>query len=162
MGPAQAIRTCLAKSFQFSGRASRSEFWWFFAPFFGGAFVSFWAVELYLPRHIGLLLNPAFAVLLIYLTVLAAPFCAAAWRRSQDSGRPGAWALSPVFILAFGAAISLLERSLFDDSELPGLSGAMIGYGGFLLLAPPTLLLLALPSTPGPNSYGPNPLEVTK
>ncbi len=29
MGPAQAIRTGLAKSFQFSGRASRSEFWWF-------------------------------------------------------------------------------------------------------------------------------------
>ena len=29
MGPVQALKTCLRKSFQFSGRASRSEFWWF-------------------------------------------------------------------------------------------------------------------------------------
>jgi uncharacterized membrane protein YhaH (DUF805 family) len=29
MTPLQAIRTCLAKSFQFSGRASRAEYWWF-------------------------------------------------------------------------------------------------------------------------------------
>ena len=29
MGPVQAIKTCLAKSFQFSGRASRPEYWWF-------------------------------------------------------------------------------------------------------------------------------------
>ncbi len=29
MGPIDAIKTCLIKSFQFSGRASRSEFWWF-------------------------------------------------------------------------------------------------------------------------------------
>lgn len=29
MGPLDAIKTCLAKSFQFKGRASRSEFWWF-------------------------------------------------------------------------------------------------------------------------------------
>ncbi len=29
MGPAQAIRTCYAKSLQSSGRASRSEDWWF-------------------------------------------------------------------------------------------------------------------------------------
>ncbi len=34
MGPAQAIRTGFAKSFQFSGRASRSEFWWFASPVF--------------------------------------------------------------------------------------------------------------------------------
>jgi len=29
MKPAQAIKTCLAKSFQFKGRVTRSEFWWF-------------------------------------------------------------------------------------------------------------------------------------
>jgi uncharacterized membrane protein YhaH (DUF805 family) len=46
MGPAQAIRTGLAKSFQISGRASRSEFWWFavfcaFAGFFAAA-LDYW------------------------------------------------------------------------------------------------------------------------
>lgn len=29
MGPANAIRTGFAKSFQFSGRSDRAEFWWF-------------------------------------------------------------------------------------------------------------------------------------
>ncbi|MEO1776878.1 MAG: DUF805 domain-containing protein [Pseudomonadota bacterium] len=29
MGPAEAVGTCLAKFARFSGRASRSEFWWF-------------------------------------------------------------------------------------------------------------------------------------
>ncbi|MDD9855928.1 MAG: DUF805 domain-containing protein, partial [Gammaproteobacteria bacterium] len=29
-GPVDAIRTCLVKFFDFRGRASRSEFWWFF------------------------------------------------------------------------------------------------------------------------------------
>ncbi|WP_284162585.1 DUF805 domain-containing protein [Frigidibacter sp. SD6-1] len=29
MGPFEAIITCLRKSFRFSGRTSRSEFWWF-------------------------------------------------------------------------------------------------------------------------------------
>ncbi len=30
MGPAEAIRTCLRKYVTISGRASRSEFWWFY------------------------------------------------------------------------------------------------------------------------------------
>jgi uncharacterized membrane protein YhaH (DUF805 family) len=34
MGPAEAIRTCLAKYFQFSGRAGRAEFWLFAAAVF--------------------------------------------------------------------------------------------------------------------------------
>ena len=34
MGPLDAIKTCLAKSFQFKGRASRAEFWWFACALF--------------------------------------------------------------------------------------------------------------------------------
>jgi uncharacterized membrane protein YhaH (DUF805 family) len=29
LGPVQAIRTCFARPFQFSGWAGRAEFWWF-------------------------------------------------------------------------------------------------------------------------------------
>jgi len=29
--PVDAVRTCMVKFFDFRGRASRSEFWWFFA-----------------------------------------------------------------------------------------------------------------------------------
>lgn len=35
MGPVKAVKTCISKSFTWKGRASRSEFWWFFA-FYNG------------------------------------------------------------------------------------------------------------------------------
>ena len=161
MGPVQAIKTCLAKSFQFSGRATFPEFWWFAAVFVCGAFASFWTVELYLPRKMGLLRNPAGTCLLVFLTLFAAPFIAAAWRRNQDRGRAGVWVLPPFFVLASGVAIAFLEVWQTGGSELSGFIGSIIGYGGFLILSPFVLISLAAPSTPGPNRYGPNPLEVT-
>ncbi|MEO0905038.1 MAG: DUF805 domain-containing protein, partial [Pseudomonadota bacterium] len=44
MGPLDAIKTGFAKSFEFKGRASRSEFWWF------AAFVGTIAAALLLPH----------------------------------------------------------------------------------------------------------------
>ena len=162
MGPIQSIKTCLAKSFQFSGRASQSEFWWFATVFIGGAFAFFWFVELYLPGRMKLLENPAGTSLLTFLVLFTCPFIAAAWRRNQDRGRAGASVMPPFVILAFGIAIAFLEVWLTGGGELAGLSGMLIGYGGFLILSPFVLISLAAPSTPGPNRYGPNPIEASK
>ncbi len=161
MGPIEAITTCLRKSFQFSGRASFPEFWWFAVLYIGGAFASFWLVELYLPRRIASIRNPAGNCLLVYLAIFTCPFIAAAWRRNQDRGRGGAWVLPPFLALAFGIALALFEVWLLGGHDLHGFAGAVIGYGGFLILSPFVLISLAAPSTPGPNRYGPNPLEVT-
>ena len=161
MQPLQAITTCLRKSFHFSGRASFPEFWWFAVLYIGGAFASFWLVELNLPRKMGFLRNPAFTSLLIFLAIFTCPFIAAAWRRNQDRSRPGVWVLPPFLVLAFGIALAFLEIGLSGGSELAGFGGTVIGYGGFLILSPFVLISLAAPSTPGPNRYGPNPLEVT-
>ena len=161
MSPLQAITTCLRKSFQFSGRASFSEFWWFAVLYVGGAFASFWLVDIYLPNRIASIRNPAGTSLLVFLAIFACPFIAAAWRRNQDRGRAGVWVLPPFLVLAFGIALGFLLEWLSGGADLAGLPGAVVGYGGFLLLSPFVLISLAAPSTPTPNRYGPNPLEVT-
>ncbi len=161
MSPLQAITTCLRKSFQFSGRASFPEFWWFAVLFVSGAFASFWLVDLYFPHRLASIRNPAGTNLLAYLAIFTCPFIAAAWRRNQDRGRAGAWVLPPFLLLAFGVALAFMLDWLSGDADLAGLPGAVIGYGGFLILSPFVLISLAAPSSPGPNRYGPNPLEVT-
>lgn len=161
MGPIQAITTCLRKSFQFSGRASFPEFWWFAVLFVSGAFASFWLVDLYLPQRITSVSNQAGASLLAYLAIFICPFIAAAWRRNQDRGRAGVWVLPPFLVLAFGIALGFLLEWLSGGADLAGLLGAVVGYSGFLVLAPFVFISLAAPSQPTPNRYGPNPLEVT-
>ena len=161
MTPLTAIKTCLAKSFQFSGRASRAEFWWFAFIFVIGAFACFWLIDFYMQDRIASISNPAGTGLLVYLAILTSPFIAAAWRRNQDRGRAGPWVLPPFLLLAFGVALGFLLEWLSGGADLAELPGAVIGYGGFLLLSPFVLISLAAPSSPGPNRYGPNPLEVT-
>jgi uncharacterized membrane protein YhaH (DUF805 family) len=114
MGPAQAIRTGLAKSFQFSGRASRSEFWWFalvMAPLIGFgsvalSSVSFGAVE---SREYAFLLS------FILRSILFIPLLAVASRRATDAGvRPGwtEWSFVGIF---FAAGLPDFERVIYPE-----------------------------------------------
>ena len=74
----ESIKVCFSKYVDFSGRASRSEYWWFVLFLFLGHFVlsifSHWAAYLF-----------ALATLL--------PALAAATRRLHDTGRSGWWQL---------------------------------------------------------------------
>ncbi|SFC45852.1 Uncharacterized membrane protein YhaH, DUF805 family [Polaromonas sp. OV174] len=69
-----AVATCLKKFATFSGRASRSEYWWFVLFFTliltASALVHEWGV-------------------LVALAVLLLPLTAAATRRLHDTGRSG-------------------------------------------------------------------------
>lgn len=92
-----AIRTCLRKYFTFRGRASRPEFWWFALLYFtGGVVLSFLDAALFRP-------NPETGLAPQYFSpfwslILYLPLLTAAWRRLHDSGRPGWYALLPMFI----------------------------------------------------------------
>ena len=74
----QSIEVCFKKYADFSGRASRPEFWWFVLFIFVGSLVlsavSFW-------------LN------LLFLLGTLLPQVAAATRRLHDTGRSGWWQL---------------------------------------------------------------------
>jgi uncharacterized membrane protein YhaH (DUF805 family) len=167
MGPVQAITTCLAKSFQFSGRASRSEFWWF-AP-----------IGLGLPIAAVVLLPPDVNSIEIFFTkvailgLLLVPFNAAVARRFHDTGAHqvefwhGICPTLGVVVSGYGLAFGLFAISTIWGVVI----GVTFTVPSFLLLlvslvmAPGMLGLtigrLLTPSNPGPNTYGPNPLEVT-
>lgn len=150
MGPAQAIRTCLAKSFQFSGRASRPENWWF-AIFVGVLTAIIPAIMLERSGHLAL--NA-----LVGLIVLMPSLSAGSWR-FQDVGR-SRWlflALSAATIIGFSLSFDLRTVKYYDVTAPQLLGFAATWLAGLWMFS-----ILIDDPTPGPNSYGPNPLEVTK
>lgn len=134
MGFEAAVRSCLNQYLGFTGRAARSEFW-FFVLF--NLLVSIGAaiMDIVLRAILGL----GFVGVLTSLALLL-PGIAVSIRRLHDLGKPGWWLLSMV----------------------PGL--LLIGLvpvpGALLVLAGAGLLLFFYlkPGTQGPNAYGPDPL----
>ncbi|WP_309666831.1 DUF805 domain-containing protein [Tabrizicola sp.] len=153
MGSAQAIKTCLAKSFQFSGPASRSEFWWFLLFTFAVYAILFFAVDL---RLLQMDIDGDFAFLpfadtFLLLTLPASAAVTA--RRLQDRNIPGtagATLVIAVVILGFAPLLTDVDRFHWFYSFETALIIVNLGV----------LILCALPSTPGFNRYGPNPNEV--
>ncbi|NBZ87641.1 DUF805 domain-containing protein [Stagnihabitans tardus] len=178
MGPAEAIRTGFAKSFQYSGRASRSEYWWFLPV---GAALPVAALGT------ALTLRPDMPFPLLFgLGALAlSPLMAVTRRRLLDSGEAPIWFETPlmalvIFCAALWAEVSL-NRWAFDlwaqGADGPGGFGVMICWlmGNILLL--PILFhqffvglitgsalfsQMAAPSRQAPPRSGPSPTEAPK
>lgn len=129
-----AIRVCFSKYANFNGRASRSEFWWFYLF---GAIVSMALALPYYGLAIGgslvtddsaatVLLIVSGIWLLVWVAVciaLAIPLYAAGCRRLHDSGKSG-WLLLLIFVPCGGLAL---------------------------------LVMWVLDGTPGDNVFGPPP-----
>jgi uncharacterized membrane protein YhaH (DUF805 family) len=84
MGPVEAVQTCLRKYIDFSGRAARPEFWWFFLFYILAAIV------------IGAIDAAIGTYPLLYVIValgLFLPALAAQIRRLHDTDRSGWWVL---------------------------------------------------------------------
>ena len=137
----EAVSTCYAKKYAtFNGRASRSEFWWFYLAYAGTILVlCFIDLMLVLPtatrtRYGSYSYDPPavsiFIRLLITVVALGSivPYHAAVWRRLHDTNRSGAY-----FFMTF------------------------IPFAGPIIL----LVLLATEGHHGPNMYGPDPLDPT-
>lgn len=106
MGLQEAVRSVLTKYADFSGRARRSEYW-------------YWVLALAIAWVVGLILSAAveeiiFLVLLAYLAVLV-PSLAVSVRRLHDTGRSGWWLL--LNVVPFGGLVVLIFSCL--DSQ-PG------------------------------------------
>ena len=97
-----SVKTCLSKYADFSGRAGRSEYWWFFlfVILFGAAFA---------------VVSDTLSVL-FYLAVLL-PSVAAATRRLHDTNRSGWWQLiSLVPLIGTIVLIVFLAQPGTDES----------------------------------------------
>ncbi len=150
----ESIRTCFQKYFDFSGRASRPEFWWFFLC----SFIAQAVLGVFLPG--------------IAFLVLIAPFLAVSARRLHDTGRSAWWLMSYLVsgvgsLLLAGAAFALAfaGEEPFSDFDFETIDFAtfilllLLAVVAGLICGILPLVLCALPGTAGPNRYGPDPLS---
>ena len=135
-GPAEAIRTCLAKSFQFKGRATRSEFWWF-APV-GIACIALCCVLL---RPI-MIADPTGIGFIVLLAFSFLPLTSAGARRLSDTGARPLGIMLPCGV-AFAVIMLFVGGAETASTMMPGLS-----------LLPVFLLLLALITLYAIGSFG--------
>lgn len=172
MGPIQAIKTCLRKYATFSGRASRSEFWWFFLVFLLlEATLAELSTILFDPPlasansggYRSNLSGPGFILVICFLAAGAIPLLAVASRRVHDIGRAASW-LFLIILLRICADQTIIDRALdllgeprIDKEHISLLLVALFSIALNVLI----IGLLVHPSTPGTNTFGPNPQKVT-
>jgi uncharacterized membrane protein YhaH (DUF805 family) len=190
MSPTQAIKTGLAKSFQFKGRASRAEFWWFAGILLIATFGLLWPYATILSSETAdviviktstvtgettrilehqtqwHLYNVTWNMVSIGIAIAFYSLIAAVMvRRLHDVGTSGWFGLT---MLLIGPASALLTAAsvtlIFKLSVALAISiGFILGLVSWLvwLICPVILLvLLTRPSEEGRTEYGPNPNEV--
>ncbi|MBK1636739.1 DUF805 domain-containing protein [Rhodovulum adriaticum] len=173
MGFARSVRTCLAKYFTFSGRASRPEYWWFVLFLLLGNAVTA-AIDLALfggtrnvtASGISVQSNGPLAAAFALGTLI--PGLSAGWRRMHDTGRSGLFMIYPLIVMvgmgSFAGLVDGLDVSAGNEAAqtLAGFVGIVLIVAALVLLISPLLVIwwLSRPSDPGPNKYGPNPQEV--
>jgi len=142
----------LRKYAQFSGRAPRAEYWWFYLGY----------IVLAVVLNILTSISEIFGLLGILYLALIIPMIAVGVRRLHDIDRTGWWLLAPILPYAIGFA--LMFPAIMSGAADPANPFNMTGLGVasiFLLLGLAMAILVfvfsVLPGTKGPNRYGPDP-----
>ncbi|WP_282120107.1 DUF805 domain-containing protein [Ruegeria atlantica] len=169
MGPVQAISTGLRKTLVYSGRATRSEFWWF-AP-----------VALVFPMLAITQLNWQNAEILgiwqlFVVMVASVPLLSAMSRRLQDTGEEGRQAFYPFmplitlwlgYQMMYWLGLVLLTSSGFGILFL-GLFALvlvaivlLVGFISSALIAANVIGMMLVASDPQSNRFGAPELGVT-
>ncbi len=153
MGFGDAIRICFEKYVNFTGRARRAEYWWFYlftvlvrivtsildsAATQGGRFAPFSTL--------------GFLALLL-------PWLAAWTRRMHDTNRSGFWVLGfcvGLFVLAGSLGVGLaMQEDTHGQGSIVLIGLSSVGFLGVLIWS---IVMVCLEGTRGPNRYGPDPL----
>lgn len=155
-----AKRPILEKYADFSGRASRPEFWWYVLALCI-AFVVVRIVEGILGiSHMFWYAWGPLTLLLRLATIV--PSLAVAVRRLHDTNRPGWWVLLPLIpeCIAMVLAIMTVGAVAAGGGVAAAVGGGaltmlvgFVAFVGFIVL----IVFCALPGTPGDNQYGPPP-----
>lgn len=188
MGPIQATKVCMQKYATMSGRASGSEFWWFWLLHFLLPFTSLFVAVFFVPSESRALATTLiYAGIALYLITTPPTFCSVV-RRFHDTGRTGKFSIMfiaamAIIVVNFYVVFTFFAKSMtvgaFVDPgpilyALPALlviDGAIFWVLFVFILLPLLAValilfiilatMLAAPSQPDSNKYGPNPQEVT-
>ena len=167
----KAVNTCFRKYCGFTGRASRSEFWYFFLfNLIVGMAFSVAIVACMVPKIMGgttvispdmspfellKLCGPIYVVYLLWSLAMFLPILAVSFRRLHDIGRSGWWIVGCYLLsVVMAVVLALVARSPMLVTLLTILFYlAILAYGITLLV------FFCTDSQPGSNKYGPNPKE---
>jgi uncharacterized membrane protein YhaH (DUF805 family) len=172
----QSLARFISSSFQFSGRASRSEYWKRFGKSVLVVCVFQWVVILALYLMIGsdaiatgpisLANMPLGAIILVSLGMICFLTLSTTARRFQDHGWSGRWFQWMFYLLALAATCVAITVAgiLMQNATFANAGFSM----GFLTLFPIyasiiwTIWIGFVKADTGSNQYGPNPLEASK
>ncbi|MCC5992388.1 MAG: DUF805 domain-containing protein [Rhodobacteraceae bacterium] len=145
----QAVSVSLTRYFTFSGRASRSEFWYFFlftiligllAGFLDGVLFGYSWDDEFSP-----LSNSVSLALLI-------PSLSVGWRRLHDTGRSGWW-IGGFWLAVMVTGVLIGIGAVSGSAGTMGMLGALSGLG-VLVYFIVMLVFLCSKGDPGPNRFG--------
>lgn len=144
MGFIDAIKAGHAKTFQYSGRSSRSEYWWFGLYASVSLIGSIFLLVQFINTSLGFFLTVAYSCYALWVVLISLSLMT---RRFHDIGYSGAWTFV-YFLSGVPAAITGTE---------PGLLSII-----FSLLPLLFLIFFCKAGQPADNKYGPNPLGLSE
>ena len=178
MGPMSAVISCYVNIVNFSGRARRAEYWWFFLflllvgigaqvalgigmlrdPFLAAALQDPVAMQAWIKQHDGFVMTTVIGTV-AYILLGWLPQLSVTIRRLHDTNRSGWFIFMPtlvglcsviaVFFVAMGGGAGAMPLILLI------LSAPLVAYLWFLIV-------LCLPGTHGGNRFGPDPIRGRK
>lgn len=146
-----AIRP-LKRYAQFSGRAPRAEYWWFYL-----GYIILYAILTILTR-----ISAIFGILgLVYLGLII-PMIAVGVRRLHDTNRTGWWLLAPMIPYLIGLAMIVPAIISGAAGGVNPFNMASLGAAGIFfmigfVMAIVVFIFTVLPGTKGPNRFGDDP-----
>lgn len=150
MSFSEAVRAFFARYSDFRGRSSRSEYWWAMAFLF--------LVMLVTAIFDRAVFRQSVLTALFQLAVTIPSWCVHI-RRLHDTDHTGWW------LLAMPAVVVVGFVGTFAAVGIPGTKGPgtlilllsvfLVGFSGYLML----FVWTCLRGTPGPNRFGPDPLD---
>jgi uncharacterized membrane protein YhaH (DUF805 family) len=161
MGFGEAVSTCLRKYVGFSGRARRSEFWWFVLfGFLVGIAASF--VDGLIGSH-PLTPGGSGPVASLASIALFLPQLAVTVRRLHDTNRSGLWLLG--FYAFFVVVVVVAVMSLFSGAVQIGGASPVLAIACFAILLAALIwyiVIMCQKGTEGTNRFGPDPFAANQ
>ena len=151
-----AKRPILEKYADFTGRASRAEYWWYVLAIVIGAIVLSIIESILGLKNMVATYGP---LGLLFMLGTLVPSLAVGVRRLHDTNRSGWWILLP--IVPYVVAIAMAGPAIMAGGLGAGLGLAMLFMLVGFVCAIVLIVFMCIPSTPGDNGYGPNPYGET-